>query len=110
IPSYHNQTVMAIYKLFTSSRIAKNLPGRRSLSPKGSAAGRSLLYLAMIDNYPLTRKNPDMIWIAKLTFCGGISRIIFYPMILWFDGEVVWSNLDQYTLRRKGVSWQRTSR
>ena len=37
-----------------------------------------------------------MIWIAELTFCGGISRIIFCPMILCLDGEVVWSNLDHY--------------
>jgi hypothetical protein len=32
----------------------------------------------------------DMILIAKLTFCGGISRIIFCPMILCLDGEVFW--------------------
>ncbi|MBU4234382.1 MAG: hypothetical protein L6277_08715, partial [Desulfobacterales bacterium] len=61
IPSYHNQTVMAIYKLFTSSRIAKNLPGRRSLSPKGSAAGRSLLYLAKTEASQKLQEISDMI-------------------------------------------------
>ena len=37
-----------------------------------------------------------MIWIAKLTFCGGISKIPFCPITLCLDGEVVWSSLDHY--------------
>ena len=39
-----------------------------------------------------------MISIAKLTLCGGISRILFCPMISCFNRKVVWSNLDHYTL------------
>ena len=31
-----------------------------------------------------------VICIVKLTFCGGISRILFGPMILCLDREVVW--------------------
>ena len=55
--------------------------------------------LAMIDNYHLSRKNArydlnseiDLLW-------GGFPESIFVRLILCFDEEVVWSNLDHYTL------------
>ena len=40
----------------------------------------------------------DMIWIAKVSFGGGVSKILFCPMIVCFEEEVIWSNPDHYPL------------
>jgi hypothetical protein len=53
--------------------------------------------LAMIEAPQKLQEISDMIWIAKLTFCGGIPRILFCPMVLCLDGEVVWSNLEPHS-------------
>ena len=50
-----------------------------------------------------------MIWIAKLTFVGVISRSLLGPMILCLDGEVVWSNLNHYRLNHPPLNQQRFS-
>ena len=54
-------------------------------------------YLAKTEASQKLQEINDMIWIAKLTFGRGIFRILFCPMILYLDGEVVWSSLDYYT-------------
>jgi hypothetical protein len=56
------------------------------------------------------QKNSDMIRIAKLTFGGGVSRILFCPMMmLCLDGEVARSNLDHDTLRSQARPAQKSN-
>ena len=55
-------------------------------------------FVAMLDNYPQISENPRYDQDSEMSFCGGISRILFCPMVLCLDGEIAWSSLDHHTL------------
>jgi hypothetical protein len=71
------------------SRLAKNASGEKLMDSKSLAKTEASQKLQEIS---------DMIYLAKLTFCGKISAILLGPMRPGLDEEDAWSHLDHYLL------------